>query len=268
MLSRNHRNGVAETPLSPSPEPVQQSQQRRPVTGRQCVLARLALARRAGNNDPAREAEPQGGKQRGIRLVDGGRGDRWFGARHRASPNWKDNDLSLRTRPPPTRIGSLAPPPSRAAGAPAPPRDTAPSTGRAWGRSSARHPRGGLQPLGKRRQHRLGQHAGGPAVAPPPVAPHSGAVRVVARRELLHPARGERECRGHVQHRPPLGQPPDRRRVPRLGGVLRRPVALFQLRHGQALARTGARQSASWSRSQARTVSPPPLRRADHPEFV
>jgi len=120
----------------------------------------------------------------------------------------------------------------------------------------ARHPQGHLgagpapaivgrrlQALGERRQQRRGQHARGPAVAPSLVAQSLRAVRVVARGQLLHPARRERQHPSHLQHRSSLRQQPDRLGVPRLGRIPYGPVTRLQLfnrqvpddpRHGPA----------------------------------
>ena len=60
----------ATTPrLSPCPQAIQQRKQARTVAGRNAVLAGLVLARCAGHDDPARQAELQRHKQRDVQCA-------------------------------------------------------------------------------------------------------------------------------------------------------------------------------------------------------
>jgi hypothetical protein len=94
-----------------------------------------------------------------------------------------------------------------------------------------RHP----HPLGQCGQHRFGQQARRPAVAPPLVAQRLRAMRVVAGGQFLHPARRKGQHLGHLEDGPPLRQQPDRLGVPCLHRVPRRPVARLQLLDRQML---------------------------------
>ena len=126
--------------------------------------------------------------------------------------------------------------PSRAADAPSPGRDAAPSRRRPWGRSTTRRPR--AAPAAARPRRPAASGVSRLAVRPfrrrwSPSA--SGPKRVVARRQLLHPARHEGQHLGHLEQGPPLRQQPDRLVVPRLRRIPRRPVARLQLLSRQVL---------------------------------
>ncbi len=92
-----------------------------------------------------------------------------------------------------------------------------------------------LQPRGQGGQQRRGQQAGGPAVPPPLVAERFRTERVVARGQLLHPARHEGQHLGHLEKGPSLRQQPDCLVVPRLGRIPCRPVPRLQFRDREML---------------------------------
>jgi hypothetical protein len=68
LLHHNDRNRPTPPPPGALPQAPQQRKQARTIAGRNTVPAGLVLARRAGHDDPARQAEFQRHEQRGVHV--------------------------------------------------------------------------------------------------------------------------------------------------------------------------------------------------------